>query len=320
GRGRGRNRNRIDPRARFISAAGALIPLSKNHFSGRGLQHRGDRDVDSLAHHLSGVVHHHHGPVVEIGHALVVFLAFLQDEDPHGLAGQNDRLQRVGQFVDIQHRDALQLRHLVQVEVVGDDFAFIQLGQFDQLQVHFPDGREVILDDLYLERRDLLQALQYVEPATPPVALERVGGVGHQLQFAQHKLRSHDGTVEKTSLGDVGDAAVDDDAGIEDLIALLALLLPTEDATHRRQVQQVALVCSHHQADIGHQQHHQDLQEALGMPGSNAVANDQGEQVGAEDAEDAADGSANQALQADSPQAPLEQNNSEADERAHSCV
>ena len=69
----------------------------------------------------------------------------------HGFAGQHDRLQRVGQFVDVQHRDALKLRDLVQVEVVGDDFAFVQFGQFDQLQIHFTDRGEVIFDDLNLE-------------------------------------------------------------------------------------------------------------------------------------------------------------------------
>ena len=52
-------------------------------------------------------------------------------------------------------------------------------------------------------------------------------------------------------------------------------------------------------------------------PGGNAVANDQGKQVGAEDAEDAAHGGANQALQADPTQPPFEQDDAETDERAH---
>ena len=55
-------------------------------------------------------------------------------------------------------------------------------------------------------------------------------------------------------------------------------------------------------------------------PGSNAVANDEGKQVGAEDAEDAANGRANQTLQADQAQPPFEENDGEANERAHSGV
>ncbi len=137
------------------------------------------------------------------------------------------------------------------------------------------------------------------------------------MQLAQHELRNHDDAVEESGLGDVGDAAVDDDAGIENLVALLALLLAAEDAAQRRQVQQVALVRAHDQADVGHQQHDQDLQEALGVSRSKAVANHQSEQVGAEDAEDAADGSANQPLQTDQPQPPFEQYDGQADDHAN---
>ncbi len=56
------------------------------------------------------------------------------------------------------------------------------------------------------------------------------------------------------------------------------------------------------------------------MPGNHAVADHQGEEVGAEDAEDAADRSADQALQADQAQPPFEQDDSQADNRAYSGV
>ena len=162
-----------------------------------------------------------------------------------------------------------------------------------------------------------MQALQDVEAAASAIALERVGGVGHQLQLAQYELRGDDDAVEESGFGDVGDAAVDDHAGVEDLVALLALLLAAEDSAQGRQVQQVALVGPDDQSDIGHQEHDQDLQEALGVPGGNAVADDQRKQVGAEDAEDTAHGGANQALQTDPAQPPFEQDDAEADERAH---
>ena len=44
-----------------------------------------------------------------------------------------------------------------------------------------------------------------------------------------------------------------------------------------------------------------------------AVANHQGEQVGADNSEDAADNRADQPLQADPPQPPFEQNDAQAD-------
>ena len=162
--------------------------------------------------------------------------------------------------------------------------------------------------------------MQDVETAASAIPFQRVGGVGDQLQFAQHELRSDDDAVEESGLGDVGDAAVDDDAGVEDLVALLALLLPTENAAQGGQIQQIALVGPDDQSDIGHQEHDQDLQEALGVPGGDAVANDEGKQVGAEDAEDAAHGGANQALQTDPAQPPFEQDDAEADERAHQGI
>ena len=50
-----------------------------------------------------------------------------------------------------------------------------------------------------------------------------------ELQFAQYELRSDDDAVEKAGFGDVGNAAVDDHAGVEDLVAFLALLLAPKD-------------------------------------------------------------------------------------------
>jgi hypothetical protein len=65
--------------------------------------------------------------------------------------------------------------------------------------------------------RHLLDALQNVQPAPAAVALHGIGRIGHQLQFAQHELRNHQHAVEEAGLGDIGDAAVDDHAGVENL-------------------------------------------------------------------------------------------------------
>ena len=67
-------------------------------------------------------------------------------------------------------------------------------------------------------------------PRRPAVALERVGGIGDELQLPQHELRRDDDAVEEAGLGDVCDAAVDDDAGVENLVAFLARLFAAEDA------------------------------------------------------------------------------------------
>src|SRR5258706_2114347 len=69
-----------------------LVPFSENHFARGGLQHRRDRDVDGLADRLARIVDYDHGSIVKIGDALVVFFAFLEDEDMHDFAGKDDRL------------------------------------------------------------------------------------------------------------------------------------------------------------------------------------------------------------------------------------
>src|SRR5438128_1833781 len=75
-----------------------------------------------------------------------------------------------------------------------------------------------------------VDGLQHVAPPAPATALERIGGVGDQLQLAQHKLRQHQDAVEESRRRDIRDAPVNDDAGVEDFVNLLALLFAAEDA------------------------------------------------------------------------------------------
>src|SRR4030095_14710639 len=78
-------RSRLDFAQRSARALGAVtvfrlvVNFSENHFAGRRLQHTGHRNVSVLSNQPPRVVHHDHRAVVEISHALVVFLAFLED-------------------------------------------------------------------------------------------------------------------------------------------------------------------------------------------------------------------------------------------------
>src|SRR5207248_3825739 len=259
------------------------------------------------ADHLACVVHYHHSAVVEIRHTLVVLFAFLQDEDFHDLARQHDWLQRVGQLIDVQHLNALKLRDFVQVEIVSDDLGFVSFGKLDQLHVYFADAREIVFYNLHGERGNLLDALQDIETSPAAIALQRISGISHELQLAQHKLRKHNDAVEEAGFSDVGDATVNDDAGIQNFVALAALLLAAEYTSQRRQIQQVTFVGAHDQANIGHQHHDKQLQKMLGVAIRNAAVDDQAEQVGAEDSGDAANHCADQALEADAMQARFKQ-------------
>src|SRR6185369_301203 len=141
------------------------------------------------------------------------FFAVLQDEDLHRFARQHDRLQRIRQFVDIEHLHAVQLCHLIQVEIVGHDLAFIKFAELDQLHIHFAHRWEIVFHDLYRQGGDLLHALQDVEATTSTIALQGIGGVSDELQLAQNERRNHKDAVEETGLRDISDASVDDDAG-----------------------------------------------------------------------------------------------------------
>src|SRR5882672_451262 len=204
----------------IVADGGAFIPFPEDHLPGGRLQYRGYGNVHGLADHFARVIHHDHGAIVEIRNALVVLFSLFQDKHAHCLAGQDDRLQRVRQFVDVEDRHALKLRDFVQVEIVGDDLAFVELCEFDQFHVDFAHGRKVVFHNLNLEGAGFLKALKDVEPAATAVALERVRGIGDQLQLAQDELRNYDDAVEKARLCDIGNASINDDAGVEDLITL----------------------------------------------------------------------------------------------------
>ena len=76
-------------------------------------------------------------------------------------------------------------------------------------------GKVHVRDDDF-DARHLLDAVQDVEAAPAAVALQRIGRVGDELQFLQHELRHDQRAVQEPGLDDVGDAAVDDDARVED--------------------------------------------------------------------------------------------------------
>src|SRR5208283_5524459 len=161
------------------------------------------------------MVHHHHGAVVQVPDPLVVLLAFLQNQYVHALAGQDYRLESVGQVVDVEHVHVMQVSHLVQVKVVGHDLGLPLLGQLEQLQIHFADGGKIVRHNLHQDLFVGLHALQHIQAAASALALGAVGRVGYHLELSQHKLGHHQHAVNKTGLRNVGDAAVDDDARIQ---------------------------------------------------------------------------------------------------------
>ena len=169
------------------------------------------------------------------------------------------------------------------------------------------DGK-VVGHDLHHDLGIGLHALQHVEAAPAALALGAVGGVGHHLQFAQHELRHHHHAVDKAGFGDIGDAAVDDDAGIEHLGAFALGLLPAEDGSQGGGIEQVALAGAHQQSHVGHQQQDEDLHRGGGRSAQRSRTQHQAEQRRAEDAENAAGYRADQAAQSERPDPDFKDN------------
>src|SRR5579871_4991206 len=214
--------------APVMNGVDAVIKPAENHFTRCGLQDASDRNIDGAGNHFLRVVHHHHGAVVQVSDTLVVLLAFFQNKDAHDLARKYNGFERIGKLVDVQDFNAVKLRDFVQIEIVGDDFAVVDFGQLDEFHVDFMNIGEVVFEDLDIELGHFLDALENVEAAAAAIAFERIGGVGHQLELAEHELGDDQGAIQEPGFDDVGDAAVDDDAGVEDLEGLAGSLFATE--------------------------------------------------------------------------------------------
>ena len=94
------------------------------------------------------------------------------------------------------------------------------------------------------------------------------------------------------------------------------LLLSAEDTPKGSQIEQVSLVGADDQADVGHEQHDQNLKEASGMLFGNGIPDYESKQVSAENSQHAADGCPNQAFQANTAKLPFEEDNSHTDDSA----
>src|SRR5579872_5341874 len=242
----------------------AIVEFAEDHLAAGGLQNAGHGNVDGFRDHLLGIIDHHHGPVVKVGDTLIEFFSLFEDEHPHDLAWQHDGLHGIGELVDVEHHHAVQLRHLVKVEIVSDDLTVVNLGQLDQFHIHFAYGRKIVFHDLNIEVGHLLNPLQHVQPAPPAIALHGIGRIGHHLQFVQHELRNHQHAVEETRVGDIGDTSVDNHAGIQDLEGFLGPLLTAKYSAEGREVQHFAFARADDQADVGHPQQQADLEEVNG--------------------------------------------------------
>src|SRR5579883_2432262 len=189
------------------------------------------------------------------------------------------------------------LRDLVQVEISGDDLCLKLFCQLNQLQVHFPCLREIVLHDLHIQQRVALHPLEHIEPAPSALPLRAVGGIGHHLQLMQNKFRDDQCPIHKSGFGHVSNTTINNRACVQQLHVPSRLPVAGKQSAQRGEVQQVPFARTHHKAHVGHEQQHKNLQDTAHTSGGKAIGQHQAEQKGAEDAENTSGHSANQPAQ-----------------------
>ncbi len=139
------------------------------------------------------------------------------------------------------------------------------------------------------------------------------------MQFAQDELRDDECAFEESGFGNVADTAVNDGAGIENLGVGFAGSLRGEDSAEGGEVQHVAFVGAHYEADVGHEQENDDLQQAAGAAIGKAVAQHETEEKGPDDTKEAADDSTKKAPKRQSADAQLEEDDESGNDGANAA-
>ena len=173
--------------------------------------------------------------------------------------------------------------------------------------------REVLVLDPDGRPRDALQALQHVESALAPVALERVGRVGDLLQLAKDELGDDQRAVEEAHLAEVHDATVDDHGGVEDLESLAARGGLGEELG-RHVLELVPLGERDRGAQVGEEQAEEPAPERPRVGGDGAHGRPQPEPE--PEPHDAAHGAPEDPVHRDAPRLPLEQHGQHPEEEA----
>src|SRR5262245_8268193 len=161
-----------------------------------------------------------------------------------------------------------------------------------------------------------LHALEHVEAALAPVALEGIGRVGDLLELPQHELRDDQGALEEARLAEIHDAPVDDDGRVEDLEGLAPSCRLREEL-RRHVLELVALGESYRGSQIREEQTEEAPTERARLGGDGAHGRAQPESQA--EAENAAHRSPKDAIDGNLPRLPLEEDGEHAEEEARAA-
>src|SRR5260221_2486058 len=95
---------------------GAFGPGEYHPASG-SLKRCGDGYINGLVHVTTAIFYDDHSAIIQVRHALALFLAIRNDMDGHAFAGEQHRFHGIRQVVNVKDSDALNTRYLIKIVV-----------------------------------------------------------------------------------------------------------------------------------------------------------------------------------------------------------
>ena len=129
--------------------------------------------------------------------------------------GSRIDFEAFGDLVEVDVIDFLQLGDLGEVVIVGVEPGVEVAREADELGVHFLFLGKIAVVDADFDVGVALDAIEHFESAPAAGAFDGIGGIGDLLEFPEHKARHDDQAFEEMGFNQVGDAPVNDDAGVE---------------------------------------------------------------------------------------------------------
>ena len=202
---------------------------------------------DLLADVRLAVVDHDHRAVGHIADALAFVLAFAHDFQAQNFTGKQNHFEALGDFMEVDIVDFLQLGDLGEVVVVGEKPGVEVARQADEFGVHVLFVGKITVMNADFNTGVALNAVEHFESAPAAGALDGIGGIGNLLNFFEHEPRHDNQALQKMGFNQISDATVNDDAGIEQQqIVCLALLAKTHVRNDEREI---LLVAAHGEND-----------------------------------------------------------------------
>src|SRR5699024_1861112 len=166
-----------------------------------------------LVYQFPAVLYNYHCTILEVADTLVFLFPGFRHEEIECIPLDDDHLDGVGEFIDIEHFDLMKLADLVEVVICGDNSTILLFGQFYQLVIHikfFIGNRHNI--NAFAQ---FLQRIEHIQTSFTLVPFDRVRRIRDELQLIKHKLRDDELPFNKSCFQYIHYSTIYDCTGIK---------------------------------------------------------------------------------------------------------